>query len=98
EEVLQWMGRCKLLLHPSSYEGFSTVCLEALYSGAHVVSFCDPMIGDVPHWHIVKNEEEMTAMALKIMQDPDTDFSSELIYSMNDSAGELMKLFCNRES
>jgi len=40
----------------------------------------------------------MTAMALKIMQDPDTDFSPELIYSMNDSAEELMKLFCNSES
>ena len=98
EEVLQWMSRSKLLLHPSSYEGFSTVCLEALYSGAHVISFCDPMIGEIPHWHIVKNEEEMTAMTLKIMQDRYMDFSSELIYSMNDSAGKLMKLFCNRES
>lgn len=98
EEVLQWMSRCKLLLHPSSYEGFSTVCLEALYSGAHVISFCDPMVGENPHWHIVRNEEEMTAMALKILLDPDTDFSPELIYSMDDSAGKLMKLFCISES
>jgi glycosyltransferase involved in cell wall biosynthesis len=93
-EVLEWMSRSRLLLHPSSYEGFSTVCLEALYSGAHVISFCDPLIGDIPHWHIVNTEEEMTALALEIIRDPGTDYNRELVYSMDDSAGKLMKLFC----
>jgi glycosyltransferase involved in cell wall biosynthesis len=98
EEVLQWMNCSKLLLHPSSYEGFSTVCLEALYSGAHVISFCDPLIGDAPHWHIVNNEEEMTALAFSIIGNPDTDYSRRLIYSMDESARKLMKLFRNSEN
>ena len=97
-EVLEWMSHCKLLLHPSSYEGFSTVCMEALYAGAHVISFCDPQIGDIPHWHIVKNEEEMVALALKIIRDPDTDYSRGLVYSMDESARELMKLFCSDQT
>jgi glycosyltransferase involved in cell wall biosynthesis len=98
EEVLQWMNCSRLLLHPSSYEGFSTVCLEALYAGAHVISFCDPLIGDVPHWHIVNNEEEMVALALSIIGNPGTDYGRQLIYSMDESARKLMKLFGNSES
>lgn len=97
-EVLQWMSRCKVLLHPSSYEGFSTVCLEALYAGAHVISFCDPMVGNIPHWHIVKNEEEMTALAHKIIQDRDADYGRVVVYSMDESAKRLMGLFHYKSS
>ena len=42
-EVLQWMQRTKIFLHPSSYEGFGVVCIEALHAGAHVISFVKPM-------------------------------------------------------
>ncbi|MEQ9412742.1 MAG: glycosyltransferase, partial [Cyclobacteriaceae bacterium] len=38
-DVLLEMQKSKILLHPSSYEGYSTACLEALYAGCHVVSF-----------------------------------------------------------
>jgi glycosyltransferase involved in cell wall biosynthesis len=92
-EVLQWMSNCKLLLHPSSYEGFSTVCLEALYAGAQVISFCDPLAGRPVHWHIVKNETEMTALAHRIIKDPDTDHGRVLLYTADESAKELMSLF-----
>src|SRR6185295_12039608 len=34
-EVLKLMQRAKVFLHPSSYEGFGCVCLEALGAGAH---------------------------------------------------------------
>ncbi|MDP4211042.1 MAG: glycosyltransferase [Bacteroidota bacterium] len=92
-EVLQWMGRCKILLHPSRYEGFSTVCLEALYTGAHVISLCDPMMGKISHWHTVQNEKEMAAVAQKIITDRDIDYGRVLVYSMDDSAKKLMALF-----
>jgi glycosyltransferase involved in cell wall biosynthesis len=42
-EVLKLMQASRIFLHTSSYEGFSSVCLEALYSGAHVISFCRPL-------------------------------------------------------
>jgi len=38
-DVLALMQRSKVFLHPSNYEGFSTVLSEALYAGVHVVSF-----------------------------------------------------------
>src|SRR5450755_1723193 len=59
DKVLRWMQRSRVLLHTSSYEGFSTVCLEALYAGAHVVSLCHPMASWVNHWHIADRWEEM---------------------------------------
>ena len=45
QSVLNLMQRAKILLHPSAYEGFSGVCLEAVKAGAHVISFCRPMSG-----------------------------------------------------
>ncbi len=92
-EVLQWMCRTKVFLHTSSYEGFSTVCLEALYAGAHVISFCNPKTGTIKNWHIVYTREEMLRLALKLLQDPDTNYEPVLPFSMDDSAKQVMKLF-----
>src|SRR6185312_4174287 len=46
ETLLAFMQRSKIFLHPSSYEGFSMACQEALYAGCHVISFCKPMEED----------------------------------------------------
>ena len=37
--TLACMQRAKILIHPSAYEGFGSVCIEALFAGAHVISF-----------------------------------------------------------
>ncbi len=92
-EVLQYMCRARVFLHTSTYEGFSTVCLEALYAGAHVISFCNPKVGWIKNWHIVNDKEEMLALALKILRDPNMVYEPVLPYSMDDSAIKLMKLF-----
>ncbi len=93
EETLQWMQRSKILLHTSSYEGFGAVFLEALYAGSRVISFCYPLEKAVPHWDIVKNTDEMTATALSILQDGETDHSPVLVNRMDDTAHAIMKLF-----
>jgi glycosyltransferase involved in cell wall biosynthesis len=62
------MQRSKVFLHTSYYEGFSTVCLEALYAGAQVVSFVEAMERKIPHWHIVKSSREMIREILEILQ------------------------------
>jgi glycosyltransferase involved in cell wall biosynthesis len=93
QEVLQLMGRSKVFLHPSFYEGFPSVCLEALYAGAHVISFCRPMKQKIKNWYIVDNEEEMLLLALKILQAPTPDHHPQLPYPINNSAIEMMKLF-----
>jgi len=93
EELLQLMQCIKIFLRTSRYEGFSTVCPEALYADAQVISFCDPMEGNIPHWHIVHTAEEMTKKILEILQDSNTNYKSTLLFSMDDSANAVMKLF-----
>ncbi len=92
-EVLEIMSRAKILLHTSSYEGFSTVCLEALGAGAHVVSFCNPIAGVTGHWHIVNSEEEMLNKLLGILLDKDLDHTPQMPFSMFDSAKAMLRLY-----
>jgi glycosyltransferase involved in cell wall biosynthesis len=91
-DIIRLMQRTKVFLHPSEYEGFSTVCLEALYAGAHVISFCYPLDHPVEHWHVVHSEKEMVAKALAILQNAKTDYSPIFLHSMDDSAKEIMQL------
>ena len=92
-EVLQWMQRAKLLLHPSSYEGFSGVCLEALYAGAHVISFCKAMNREIEQWHIVSSKEEMTQKSMAIIENPSTVYKKVTFYTMDEVAKKMMALF-----
>ncbi|MBV9962248.1 MAG: glycosyltransferase [Parafilimonas sp.] len=92
-EVLQLMQQSKIFLHTSLYEGFSTVCLEALYAGAHVISFIKPMQHSIDHWQIVTSKDEMIQKTLHLLNNPLTAYTSVLAYSMDDSAKEMMKLF-----
>jgi len=89
---LKMMQHSKILLHPSSYEGFSGVCLEALYAGAHVISFIKPMHNEIKNWHIVKNKNEMINKAFELLRS-DIDYYPVLVYAMDDSAKKIMQLF-----
>ena len=91
-EVLKLMQQSKIFLHTSNYEGFSTVCLEALYAGAHVVSFCNPVRTQISHWHIVKSKEEMLGKLLELLGQ-ELDHTPVMPYTMRDTAIEVMKLF-----
>ena len=92
-EVLRLMQRSKVLFHPSSYEGFSSVCLEALYAGAHVVSFFSPMKKKINHWHIAQDRQEIFRLVEKLVNDPDASHESVLPYPIQESARAMMKLF-----
>lgn len=93
QNLLMLMQQSKIFLHPSSYEGFSMVCLEALYAGCHVISFCKPMNVDFDHWHIVKTKEEMIEKALEILMVCDLRHESVMPYSINNSAKSVVQLF-----
>lgn len=92
-EVLSLMQRSKLLLHPSSYEGFGMVCLEALYSGAQVISFCNPVKQKIEHWHIVKTEEEMISKSIELLQSNSPDFTPVAPFTMDETVKKIMALF-----
>lgn len=91
-DAIKLMQRAKILLHPSSYEGFSMACLEALYAGAHVISFVKPMHHEIKNWHVVKTKDEMRKKATELLSDPATVYEPMLVYSMDDSARKMMDL------
>ncbi|MBL7901072.1 MAG: glycosyltransferase family 4 protein [Bacteroidia bacterium] len=66
-EVLNEMMQSKIVLHPSAYEGFGNVFLEALYSGCHVVSLFDPFNEKHPELHKVDSYPEFYSMARTLL-------------------------------
>lgn len=92
-EVLQWMQRSKVFLHPSSYEGFGVVCLEALYAGCRVISFCKPMNREFQHWQIINSKKEMTEKALKILTNNNSAYTQVMPFKMDDVVKKMMTLF-----
>jgi len=91
--VLENMQRAKVLLHPSSYEGFSGVCMEALSCGAHVISFCRAMKESIEQWHIVYTPEEMKMKAIAILTNPEVSYRPVVPYSMKHTIQKMMALF-----
>jgi glycosyltransferase involved in cell wall biosynthesis len=67
-DVLNEMMQSKIVLHPSAYEGFGNVFLEALYSGCHVVSLFDPFNGKHSELHKVNSYTEFYNMAKTLLQ------------------------------
>lgn len=90
-EVIKQLSRSRIHLHPSSYEGFSGACLEALYAGCHVISFTKPMKEDIPHWHVVKDFAEMVKKTKEILKE-ENDFRSVIPYTMEKSAALIISL------
>jgi glycosyltransferase involved in cell wall biosynthesis len=92
-EVLALLQQSKIFLHPSSYEGFGVVCLEALYAGARVISFCKPLDRHVPNWYVVSGVEEMAAKAKELLLETDPVYQPILVNPMQDTVNAVMRLF-----
>lgn len=92
-EVLQLMQQSKVLLHTSAYEGFGMVCAEALYAGAHVISFCKPMDIPIERWNIAHDPDEMVSMCIKCLQTRQPEYVRVLPYKMNNTVREILKCF-----
>lgn len=91
-EVLKLMQQSKIFLHTSSYEGFSTVSIEALYAGAHVISFCNPVYEKIPHWHVVRTKEEMLRKLIELLSSAQ-DHEPVAPFLMSETAVKVMRLF-----
>ena len=92
-QVLEWMQRTKVFLHPSSYEGFGIVCIEALCSGAEVISFVKPMHSKIENWHILTTKEEMIQKATEILTISKTEYKSIIPYTMEHTVQRMGQLF-----
>jgi glycosyltransferase involved in cell wall biosynthesis len=92
-EVLALMQRSKILLHTSNYEGFGAVCLEALYAGAHVVSFVKPMAKEIKNWHHMADKEEMAMKLKELVTDRKLRHEHILPFPIENNAKAMLKLF-----
>ena len=96
-EILGLLAQTKIFLDTSPYEGSSSVCLEALQAGAHVISLSNPMTGWVNHWHIAESKDDMAVRAVALLQSPNTEFTGVQPLRMSESVRNIMKLFgCSR--
>jgi glycosyltransferase involved in cell wall biosynthesis len=92
-ELLTLMKRSKVFVHTANYEGFGAVCIEALYAGAEVVSFCKPMNRSIPNWHTVQSKEEMVKKVMDILNIPKA-FSNEVSpYVVQETVSKMMQLY-----
>ena len=93
QEVIRLMQHAKVFLHTSEYEGFGTVCAEALYAGCHVISFVKPMKEDIEHWSIAKTQGEMQQKLVQVLQDPGIEFKPVAVYTIDHIAEKMMALY-----
>ena len=92
-ELLRHMQRTRVFIHTSAYEGLGMVCTEALYAGAHVISFVKPFDRAIPHWHNVTTKEEMLEKLLELLNDPSLDHSPVMHFDAKDAAAAVMNLY-----
>ncbi|OOQ57267.1 glycosyltransferase [Mucilaginibacter pedocola] len=92
-QVLALMQRTKVFVHPSEYEGFSTVCLEAIYAGCCVVSYIRPMNHDIANWHIINSEVELERTVQGLSEQSPAQGPNMLPYPVADNVKAMMVLF-----
>lgn len=93
QETLLWMQKARVFLHPSLYEGFGIVCIEALYCKATVISFVSPMRERIENWHIVNDKKEMIEKTLQVLQNSNTEYKQVVPYKLDDTVKQIMQLF-----
>jgi glycosyltransferase involved in cell wall biosynthesis len=93
QSVLELMARTKIFVHPSAYEGFGVVCLEALHAGAQVVSFVRPMDTRIKNWHFTNTEDGMLNVIKELLDDPATRYDPVTPYLISDTSKAIVELF-----
>jgi hypothetical protein len=91
-EVLNLMNRSKVFLHTSAYEGLSTVMLEALYSGCHVVARLPVADDPPPNFTLCSTDEEMTRATLEQLEHS-SQAQRVLVHDMGKTARRILSLF-----
>jgi glycosyltransferase involved in cell wall biosynthesis len=93
EILLERMQQCKLFLHPSTYEGFGIVCLEALHAGATVISFVQPMKQEIGKWMIALDKNDIINKSVDILRNPSISYTSITPFTIQQTASSIAALF-----
>lgn len=92
EEVLAYMQRSRILLHPSRYESQGYVLLEALYYGMYAVHFPVGFQLDSPRLTACENSADMKVKLAQLLA-TGNDHRSILISSIDESAEQFLKFY-----
>lgn len=92
EEVLAYMQRSRILLHPSRYESQGYVLLEALYYGMYTVHFPVGYHADSPKLIACKDADEMQVKLERLLETA-VDHESVLLASIDDSAEQFLEFY-----
>ena len=93
DEVIKKMSQSRILLLPSSYEGFSGVCLEGIACGCRVVSTVSPMRNEIDGWQIANSVEEMKEACIAILQLQHIAAALPRRFYMEETVKEIMSAF-----
>ena len=93
DDVIKLMQQSKIFLHTSSYEGFGVVFAEALYAGAWVVAFCQPMNIIFKNQHIVETENEMLAKVNELLDNKKLTHESVITYPIETVCKNVLQLY-----
>ncbi|MEM7103599.1 MAG: glycosyltransferase [Bacteroidota bacterium] len=91
EMVFRLMAKSRCLLHPSQYESFGMVFLEALASGMHIVSREIGIARKMDQWTIGDNLEELEAGVKKILGK--TNQSSVILFDQESTVKTYVDLY-----
>ena len=92
-QVLELMNQAKVFLHPSTYEGNSSVLMEALCAGCHVASFCGLSDAGVENLVVCRDEPDMAATADGWLTSPALPAQRVVFNRMEDSALKILSLY-----
>jgi glycosyltransferase involved in cell wall biosynthesis len=92
EEVLRLMNDSRVFVHPSLYEGNSTVLIEALYNGCQVVSFQGLANEKIKNLHLCENEEQMKERISGLLL-REENYESVKFNSMDSTAEKIIGLY-----
>ncbi len=88
--------RAKILLHPSTYEGYSTACLEALHAGCFVVSFTSPGNIHTDRWQVAGSFDQLIERCNALLSAPDLPYEPVSVNTIKDSAEKFLQLFLTK--
>lgn len=91
EQVMAYMMRSQVLLHPSTYESFGYVFAEALYYGMQVVSFEVGLAMASGRWAVAKDEAGLLQGVKDKLHNPDS--SSLLLHSITETSQRYTDLY-----
>ncbi|MDP2388267.1 MAG: glycosyltransferase [Bacteroidota bacterium] len=92
QQCLELMMQSKILLHPSSFEGASTVILEALYYKCYAISITVPNDPMPATFFKVNTLEEMIKKTDEVLSLPENEISY-CVNTSDESAKKLMDAF-----